>query len=104
MVKKCVLCGKKYGRQLDSCPNCIDSSPGIKLDKFWKISQINVVGNPDEIKGYGIDPEEEEKRMRRLVDEVIQRLPDEEPFSLMGSNPIPSATAPSHSSTLAGDP
>ena len=80
MAHKCLSCGKKFGRKLNSCPFCTNSQKRINSDKFYNHCQIAAVGDPEEIKSYGIDPEKEEKRLRSLIDKVVQRLPDEEPF------------------------
>lgn len=80
MAKKCLSCGKKFGRRLNSCPFCTNSQKRINSDKFYNHCQIHAAGDPEEIKSYGIDPEKEEKRLRNLIDKVVQRLPDEEPF------------------------
>ena len=49
MAQKCTHCGKKYGRQLKSCPFCSNNSnqDRLSLENFFNNVEIKFLDNQD---------------------------------------------------------
>ena len=78
MAQKCTHCGKKYGRQLKSCPFCSNNSnqDRLSLENFF---------NNVEIKFEGELANKMSNFLLKTLDDIVQRLPNENAFKSPGT-------------------